>query len=245
MTDLRGREQLPDALRAIAMVSVLVVNAIGYAVAPWGPVLGERSPTGSAWAGLTQGLVGALLQGKGYAVLAFVFGMSLWLAARRRSGDAALRRGLVRNRRLLRLGIVHGVFVYFGDILTLYALVGRGLLRRLHLRWGHLRRHLLFALGWALLAKIAWLAMLVWFGADPDPADAPTLASVRGLWPFLQLNASSYAFAVAVSLVMGAPVIYLCMACGVAAARLRLLTHRRWRAPMRRLLLRCGRHCWC
>lgn len=236
----RGRAQLPDALRAIAMVSVLVVNAIGYAVAPWGPVLGVRTPSDSAWAALTHGLVGAVLQGKGIAMLAFVFGMSLWLAARRRERPEALRLGLVRQRRLLQLGIVHGVFVYFGDILTLYALVGRLLLRRLHMPWRALRRHLRRALAWAVLAKLAWLAVLVGFGADPDPASLPSLAAVQGAWPFLQLNAGSYAFGQVVALAMAGPVLYLCMAGGVAAARLRLLTHRRWRAPLRRCLWRGG-----
>jgi uncharacterized protein len=236
----RGREQLPDTLRAVAMLSVLVVNAIGYGVAPWGPMLGARQPADSAWAAMVQGLVGALLLGKGVAMLSFVFGMSLWLAARRRSRAEALQRGLARNRRLLGLGIAHGVFIYFGDILTLYAVVGRQLLRRLHMPWRSLRRHLWRALAWALLAKLAWLLVLVGFGADPDTRDVPSFATVRGAWPFLQLNASSYLFGLGASLVMAGTVTYLCMLCGVAAARLRLLTHRRWRAALRRCLWRCG-----
>ncbi|MGC3984186.1 MAG: DUF418 domain-containing protein [Pseudorhodoferax sp.] len=240
MTAARSREQLPDTLRAIAMLSVLVVNAIGYAAAPWGPMLGVRTPSDSAWAAVAQGLVGALLQGKGVAMLSFVFGMSLWLAARRRPRREALQRGLARNRRLLGLGIVHGVFVYFGDILTLYALVGRQLLRRLHMPWRGLRRHLWRALAWALLAKFAWVLVLVGFGADPDTRGVPSFAAVRGAWPFLQLNAGSYALGLATSLVMAGTVTYLCMACGVAAARLRLLTHRRWRGALRRLLRRGG-----
>lgn len=240
MTAARGREQLPDTLRAIAMLSVLVVNAIGYGVAPWGPLLGARQPADSAWAAAAQGLVGALLQGKGVAMLSFVFGMSLWLAARRRNRAEALQRGLARDRRLLGLGVVHGVFVYFGDILTLYALVSRPLLRRLHMPWRGLRRHLWRALAWALLAKLAWLLVLVGFGADPDPRDVPSFATVRGAWPFLQLNASSYLLGLATSLVMAGTVTYLCMVCGVAAARMRLLTHRRWRAALRRFIWRFG-----
>jgi uncharacterized protein len=235
-----ARAQLPDALRAIAMVSVLAVNAIGYAVAPWGPVLGVRTPSDSAWAAAAQGLVAALLQGKGVAMLSFVFGMSLWLATRRRDRHEALQRGLVRNRRLLGLGIVHGVFVYFGDILTLYALVGRPLLRRLHMPWRALRRHLRWALAWALATKLVWWLALVGLAADPDMAEVPSFASVQGYWPFWRLNAGSYAFGLAASLLMAGAVTYLCMACGVAAARLRLLTHRRWRAPLRRFVSYAG-----
>lgn len=240
MTAARARDRLADTLRALAMLSVLVVNAIGYAAAPWGPMLGVRAPADSMAAALTQGLVGALLQGKGVAMLSFVFGMSLWLAARRLGRQPARQRGLARNRRLLGLGVVHGVFVYFGDILTLYALVSRPLLRRLHMPWRSLHRHLGRALFWALLTKFAWLLVLVGFGADPDTSSVPSFATVQGAWPFLQLNAGSYAFALATSLVMAGTVTYLCMVCGVAAARLRLLTHRRWRPALRRWLWRGG-----
>lgn len=236
---MRARETLPDALRALALVAVLVLNAIGYAVAPWGPPLGQRTPPDSGLAAATQGLVGALLQGKGIAMLAFVFGMALWLSARRHDRPAAQRRALRRNGRLLRLGIVHGLFIYFGDILTLYAIVGRQLLRRLHLPWRALRLHLRWALVWALLAKLALVVLLVAppYRWEEEPA---SLAAVRGVWEFLELNALSYAFSQAMTLVFAGPVLYLCMACGVAAARLRLLTHQRWRPLLRRWLWRSG-----
>lgn len=235
-----ARDALPDALRALAMLSVLVVNAVGYADAPWGPPLGQRLPPDSALAAAVQGGVGALLQGKGITVLAFVFGMALWLSARGRDGPEAQRRALVRNRRLLQLGLVHGLFVYFGDILTLYAIVGRRLLLRLRMPWRSLRRHLRRALAWAVLAKLAMVALIVAMPTAGDEAGAGSLATVRGAREFLQLNAQAYGFGLAVSLLLAAPVLYLCMAFGLAAARLRLLTHRRWRPLLRRWLRRCG-----
>lgn len=225
----RPRETLPDALRALALISVLVVNAIGYASAPWGPTLGFRTPPDSAWASLTQGFVAALLHGKGYTTLAFVFGMALWLAARGRPRAEALQRGQRRQRRLLQLGIFHGAFLYFGDILTLYALVGRQLLRRLHLPWGAFRRHLWLALGWAVLAKLVLLGFTLVAAESPARADTPSLSTAQGAWAFFQLNAGFYAVVQIVALIVGGPVMYLCMVGGVAAARLRLLTHRRWR----------------
>ncbi len=234
------RETLPDALRALAMLSVLVLNAIGYAAAPWGPVLGQRMPADSALAAAMQGLVAALLQGKGMAMLAFVFGMALWLSARGRARPEAQRRGLLRNRRLLRLGIVHGLFVYFGDILTLYALMSRLLLRRLHMPWRPLRRHLRRTLAWAVLAKLAFLALLLVPPAPWDAAADASMATVEGAWEFLKLNALTYTTGQLIGALFAAPAVYLCMACGVAAARLRLLTHRRWRPVLRRCLWRWG-----
>lgn len=231
---------MPDALRALAMVSVLMLNAMGYAGSPWGPPLGLQSPETGAWDAATQGLVAAVLQGKGITMLAFVFGMSLWLSARDRERGQALSRGLVRNRRLLRIGVVHGLFIYFGDILTMYALVGRRMLRRLHLPWRDMRRHLRRALVWAVVAKLGFLVIFVSPPYLPWEPEDPTLATVQGVWGFLKLNASAYAFGQVAALVFAAPVLYLCMACGVAAARLRLLTHRRWRPMIRRLLRRYG-----
>lgn len=234
------RETLPDALRALALIAVLVVNAVGYASAPWGPALGFRTPPDSAWASVTQGFVAAVLQGKGYTTLAFVFGMALWLAARNRSRPDALQRGKLRQRRLLALGVFHGAFLYFGDILTLYALVGRQLLSRLHLPWGAFRRHLWRALAWAVLAKLVLLAFTLMAAESPATPDTPSLSSAQGAWAFLQLNAGFYAAIQIPALIVGGPVMYLCMLGGVAAARLRLLTHRRWRPLWRRGLWLAG-----
>lgn len=240
MSSPAGREQLPDALRAIAMVAVLVVNAIGYAAAPWGAMLGERTPADSPWAAAAQGLVGALLQGKGIAMLAFVFGMSLWLAARRRNPAEARRRGAVRQRRLLVLGVLHGAFVYFGDILTLYALTGWLLLRQLLRPGAALLRHLRRVLVFAVVVKLAWVGVLVGWPSGPVPVGVPTIGTVAGLASFVQLNADAYLFAQAFTIVFAGPLIYLCMVGGVVAARLRLLTHRRWRPHLRAWLGRIG-----
>lgn len=236
MSGDRARQPLPDALRALALVAVLVVNTMGYAIAPVGPQLGLRVPSDSAWAAATQGIVAGLLQGKGYTMLAFLFGLGLWLAARRRSRADALVRGVVRQRRLLVLGVLHGAFVYLGDILTMYALVGRQLLGRLHMPWGPLRRHLWLALFWAVVAKLLLVALIFRTADLPLVVAGPSLSSVQGAWPFLQLNAGTYLLVQVSAVVVSGPVLYFCMVCGVAAARLKLLTHRRWRAARQRWL---------
>lgn len=238
MSVQRSREALPDALRALAMVSVLTVNALGYAGAPWGPALGSPTPPDSAWPPVVQGLVAGLLQAKGYTTLAFVFGMSLWLAARGRPRTEALQRGRVRNSRLLHLGILHGAFVYFGDILTLYALVGRQWLGRLHMPWRRFRRHLWHALAWAVLAKLALAVLILMPPHTTADTSLPSFSTVQDRWQYLSLNASTYAATQVVAIVVGGPVMYLCMALGVAAARLRLLTHRRWRPLLWRAVAR-------
>jgi uncharacterized protein len=230
------REALPDALRALALVAVLVVNTMGYAIAPLGPHLGLRLPADSAWAAATEGLVAGLLQGKGYTMLAFVFGMGLWLAARHRAPAVALQRGVSRQRRLLLLGFVHGAFIYLGDILTMYALVGWLLLGRLHMPWKRLRLHLWFAFVAAVVAKLL-LAVVIFRTADlPLVVQGTSLGSAQDGWQFLWVNASTYLVQQVSAAIFSGPVLYFCMLCGVAAARLRLLTHRRWRGVLRRAL---------
>lgn len=228
------REALPDALRALAMLSVLTVNAAGYAVAPWGPTLGE--PSAELADAAVQWLVAALLQAKGYPMLSFLFGMGLWWALRRSGPAPAQERGLARLRRLRGLGIVHGLFVYFGDILTLYGLVGPGVLRRCREPWRHLRPRLRRATVWALVAVLIPLPLAAWLGTEPAAAQAaePSLGAARSWFEVWALNVQGYAVGLLVGGLLAWPVVRWCMWCGVAAARLRLLTHPRWRRARRR-----------
>jgi hypothetical protein len=78
-----------------AFATTFGMIAAGYLVAPWGALLGERSPADSGWALATQGFIAAVLQGKGYPMLAFLFGMGLVLAlGRRRFGAQSHMRAL-------------------------------------------------------------------------------------------------------------------------------------------------------
>lgn len=228
------------------MCAVLAVNAAGYLVAPWGALLGERSPADSALAHAVQGLVAALLQGKGYPTLAFLFGMGLWLAMRSGTGtgNAGQQRAVTRQRTLLGLGVLHGAFIYFGDILTMYALIGWHLLSRVREPWRVLRRRLRRALWWAIGVSTLSVVVTGWIAATAGLADEPALAAEATLvqatnWlVFWQLNAGAYAVMQVAALLLIWPLLRLCMLCGVAAARLRLLTHRRWRSTLRRWTLR-------
>ena len=232
-----ARLPLPDALRALAMLAVLLVNAAGYLVAPWGPLLGAPSPPDSALASTVQGLMAALIQGKGYPTLAFLFGMGLCLATRGADRQWAHQRGVRRQKRLLRLGLLHGAFIYFGDILTMYALVGWHLLTQMHEPWrsfrGRLRRAAWWALGFGVLSVVLTIPFdndMVAVGQGWGAVEVEaTLASTERWTDFWRLNAGAYVALQIGALLFFWPVMRLCMLCGVAAARLRLLTHRRWR----------------
>lgn len=234
----RQRLPLPDALRALAMAGVLLVNGIGYASAPWGPVLGEAEPRGDPSAVAMQAFVGAVFQGKAYPALAFLFGLSLALSSsdrQRQSLDAARR----RLRLLLVIGVLHGTFLYFGDILTLYAMCGMLALRHVHRPWSRMRLLLRRAVAWAVVTAVLGLALaLVATGLPADDAATPELSTAEGYRAFLWLNASSYVMTTVLGLLLVLPLLYLCTLAGIAAARLRLLTHRRWQGARESCLRR-------
>ncbi len=237
------REPFPDALRAVALVGVLVVNAAGYLSSPWGAVLGEEAARSGGVALALQGLYAFLVQGKAYPILAFLFGMGLVLAQRSQPAAEALDRARSRQKWLLLLGVLHGVFIYFGDILTMYALIGWLLLHHVRAPWTRLRRQLRRALVWALVvggvAAVVVLAGLAMAPAPDEPAEPePTFASVTR-WPeFWTLNAEGYVFMQIGSLILGFALLRLLMMVGIAVARLRWLTHPRWQAQRQRLLRR-------
>jgi uncharacterized protein len=232
-----AREPLPDALRAAALLGVLLVNAGGYATAPWGPLLGVPQPPGDRAALWTLGLQAALVQGKAYPLLAFLFGMGLALALKDRSAQAE-QRSRMRLRKLLALGVVHGVLLYFGDVLTMYALCGYLVLPHVNEPLRTLRRRLLRSLGWALgavLFGLAGTAALAGMPIQTTPVEQ-TLRGVAGLAGFVALNATAYLGSNVTGLLLFLPLVRLCMLAGVLAARLRLLVHRRWHAARERLI---------
>jgi uncharacterized protein len=239
----RPREPGPDALRALALLGVLIVNAAGYLSSPWGPVLGAQAAQAGGAALALQGFYAFAVQGKAYPILSFLFGMGLALAQRRQPRALAQTRARSRQKRLLLLGVVHGVLIYFGDILTVYALIGWLLLRHVQAPWSDLRRRLRRALFWAIGVAMALglgvaAAWLLLSADEAGVAAEPSFATVAS-WPeFWLLNLSGYALMQAGLLVTGFALLRLLMLAGVAAARLRWLTHPRWQRQRQRLLRR-------
>lgn len=119
------REVMPDRLRAIALLGIVVVNA---------PLLGivgseglsQESVTGPLNAAAAFLMI-ALAQGKFYLLFSFLFGYSASFILRDNTRPNRSR----FRRRLLVLavfGLVHAVFFFIGDILITYAILGFGLL---------------------------------------------------------------------------------------------------------------------
>jgi uncharacterized protein len=119
-----GRERLPDQLRGIALFGIVLVNTPFLAINS----SGFTEASTATWPDrITAFVVVALAQGKFYLLFSFLFGYSLTLMLRRRTGDG-LRRFRRRLGGLAVLGVGHAALFFVGDILLSYALLGTILL---------------------------------------------------------------------------------------------------------------------
>ncbi len=118
------RQALPDQLRGLALLGIVLVNMPFLALGSNG--FSPESTVGLADR-ITEFMVVAFAQGKFYLLFSFLFGYSLTLLLRNRTTD-----GLTRYRRrlvgLAVLGLAHGTLFFIGDILLSYAVLGIALL---------------------------------------------------------------------------------------------------------------------
>jgi uncharacterized protein len=125
-----------DVLRGAALFGVLAVNMEVHR----GPALHRdlaavaepgTGPVDDVVAWLTSWLVA----GKAYTVLAFLFGYGAGVMVRRAAAAGAdvVPRLLRRLATLFVLGLLHAALLFFGDVLTLYAVAGTALLALRHL----------------------------------------------------------------------------------------------------------------
>lgn len=122
----RPRQSLPDELRAIALLGIVVVNAPFLAVG----LDGFTDQNLGGWLDrLTTFLTTALAEGKFYLLFSFLFGYSATFIVRPGAGERSGRQRWGRRMIALALiGLAHAVFFFVGDILLAYALLGTALL---------------------------------------------------------------------------------------------------------------------
>ena len=110
-----------DALRGFALFGIAVVNAFSFL-----NIVAEPAP--AAMDGPVGGavvlVVRLLFQGKFYPTFAFLFGFGIWLQVSRGDREDAEDQMRRRLRVLGAAGLAHGVFLWTGDILLPYAILG-------------------------------------------------------------------------------------------------------------------------
>jgi len=122
---LSERVDTIDILRGLALFGILAANIRGFS----GPPITYLAPH-LFWTALhdriAQAFVDAFIQGKFITIFAFLFGVGFAVQFERASARGA-KFGWTYSRRLfvlLLFGLVHGLLIWFGDILLMYALDG-------------------------------------------------------------------------------------------------------------------------
>src|SRR5262245_50453020 len=106
-----------DALRGIALFGILVVNLAAFHYGPGMFLAGGGGAADSA----ADAMILWLFTGKFILIFSFLFGWGVYTQAAR---DAFRSRYLRRLLGLFLIGVVHGAFLFFGDILATYAILG-------------------------------------------------------------------------------------------------------------------------
>jgi len=200
-----GPERIPtlDIIRGIAVMGILVANMPAFAL----PGAAYFSPM--AWGGSGPAEIAAwatnfvLIEGKMRGLFSFLFGASMLLVIdrARATGRSPAQAHFSRAAVLLAIGLAHLYFIWWGDILAHYAMVGAiaYLFHRLGARelliWGLLALAVTLAMnsmGWLVLIGSAardtpqaietWNGFAKGFGIPPREWLDSEIAAYRGGW---------------------------------------------------------------
>jgi uncharacterized protein len=113
-----------DVLRAFALLGILVVNMWDFAYTASFRPSHERWP--AWWDQAADWIVMALFAGKFNSLFSFLFGVGFFLQLQRLSaaGSSGIVVYLRRLAVLFVLGVLHAVFIWWGDVLHIYAVLG-------------------------------------------------------------------------------------------------------------------------
>lgn len=147
-----------DALRGLAVFGILLINVWGFVYGYTALRYGVVDMAATSGDRLAVFFAAAFAEQKFYPIFAFLFGAGFTLQMRSLEERSSLEEAKKIYRRrlkwLLAAGVLHGVLLWFGDILTAYALTGFWLLRRAGESWPEIQQSI-------RLTVIVNLAMLL------------------------------------------------------------------------------------
>ncbi|MBC7778770.1 MAG: DUF418 domain-containing protein [Proteobacteria bacterium] len=229
------RDRFIDGLRGLALGGVLVVNSMSFPHVFSSPI-GVVDPPDSSTALAVHAFCAAVFQAKSYPLLMFLVGYAWAMRVRRRRGTTIADVASTRRRQMLRqgmLGVLHGMFVYFGDILSWLALLGVMLIGAPRVRLRRLcARFRLWGAIWLLFggATCLWLIL----GGEPLPGTGHWLTDARSWSDVFALQRIAYASFV-FQVPWQVPMMLALGTLGVLAGRLRILERARLGARVWRL----------
>jgi uncharacterized protein len=123
---VQERIEVLDVIRGFALLGILMANmALFGSPSHYQEALGNQLVTGF-WDAASTSFVHFLIQGKFYTIFSFLFGLGFALFYERAAARSAKPMRLFYRRLLILLliGLTHAFFIWFGDILVTYALLG-------------------------------------------------------------------------------------------------------------------------
>jgi uncharacterized protein len=172
-----ARDPRIDALRGFALLGILLVNIQTF-ISGAPNAIGYLAPDAGAADRVAYFLTATLVVGKFMPLFGMLFGASfaLLFAKLRASFDEPRRLFRRRLLFLMAFGLLHGLFLYFGDITLAYAIAGMVLLSH---EGSDVPRLARATAGWWIFAAV-WLLISVWplVGATADAAN-PLIEMVR------------------------------------------------------------------
>lgn len=232
-----------DALRGFALFGILSVNIWAFA----DPFYASTTSNPAYASVLDHGvrlLVALLFETKFYLLFSFLFGYSftLQMAAAERAEAAFVPRMLRRQLALLALGLVHGALLYYGEILSTYALLGLVLLAARNLSAARARR---WAIGLVVVACALWMVLGLlqglggeWVGTAHGEGQAKLAAFSAGALQTLQFHSREVWATVPALWLLQGPSALAMFLFGYAAGRQQwLASPQAWDPRARRMLL--------
>ncbi len=197
------RDPFLDALRGFALVGILAVNLEHLAGVG---LFATRHGVSESYT-LGREVLAFFFSGKFYTIFSILFGLGLALQYRRFVAAGMDALALLRRRLgwLLGLGALHGIFLFDGDILGTYALVGLFALRYLG------REPRLLDIGKFLLAGYLLQGWFVtsWRDQVPTPGSAEVFVS-GSFWEVSAVRLETWLFSTPLaSLLFGAELVGL------------------------------------
>lgn len=174
-----------DIVRGVAVMGILAMNIVAFAMPPAAYINPNAYGTESGWDVASWAFSFVFVDGKMRGLFSFLFGASLLLVIEKAEakGESAAEVHFRRMLWLLLFGWLHFLFIWYGDILTGYASVGlvawffRNLMPRRLLVWGIAFVLLEFALMSGFAARTHELAATL----AASPGDARAAAELKAM----------------------------------------------------------------
>jgi uncharacterized protein len=125
-TDTTDRYITLDALRGFAVMGILAMNIIAFAMPEWAYITPQAYGGATLADRLTWFMSFVFIDGKMRGLFSMLFGASMMLIIDRAQAkhENPVKIHYARMAWLAVIGLVHYYFIWFGDILFLYAVVG-------------------------------------------------------------------------------------------------------------------------